>query len=491
MLGRYVVNTVALMAGTACLTIVVGVACAWLVTVYRFPGSRLLAWALVLPLAIPTYIAAFAYAGLVDFSGPIQSALRPHLGAEAAAAWTPDVMHLPGAILVIACVLYPYVYVVFRGSLLGQCATLLEVSQDLGRGRGETLFAVVLPLARPAIAGGVALVLMETLNDYGAVHYYGIDTFTTAIFRAWLSLGDVSAAVRLSACLMVLVAVVIFLERWHRGRARFAESGGRPFRPTHLTGWRGLAASALCGAPVLFGFGIPVAMLVRWGWTGAEHFVDPDFLWLVARTFLLAVGAAGLVVAAAVLTTYAVRLRRSGFLAILARVVGVGYAIPGAIIAIGVMVSLVWLDRRLNAAFATRGLLLSGSVVALVYAYLVRFLAVGLQPVEAGFARQPEDLDRAARSLGHRPWGVLWKVHLPLIRGALAGAAILVFIDVLKELPLTLILRPFDFDTLATRTYELASEERLAEAATGALVIVATSVLPLVVLNRLMDGRRT
>jgi iron(III) transport system permease protein len=402
-------------------------------------------------------------------------------------------MNIGMVTLIFGFVLYPYVYLVARASFARQSAALLEASRTLGHGPVATFRRVALPLARPALAAGVALVAMEVLNDYGAVKYYGVSTFTTGIFRSWFGLGDLSSAIRLSAMLMVLVFALLAVERTQRGRAAFAggRSGERPLLRTRLSGAGALLAFGICAVPFLLGFGIPVAQLGYWAWGTAASTIDGAFVRLVANTFTLAAAASSLCVFIAVLLTYASRLNPRPWLRHVSRVTVLGYSMPGAVVAVGVLVPFAWLDHRVDGVMQATlgiptGLLLSGTLVALIFAYAVRFMAVAFLPVESGFTRICGRVDDAARTLGATPSCALRKISLPLLRGTLLGAVILVFVDVLKELPLTLILRPFNFDTLATRAYQLATDELVAASSNYALVIILAGVIPVVLLKRIV-----
>jgi iron(III) transport system permease protein len=492
-LSDYIVNSVRLVLGAGVLALALGVATAWLVTAYEFPGRRFFEWALILPLAVPAYIAAYTYAGMFDVTGPLQRFVRATVPALADEFLYLDVMNIGMVTLIFAFVLYPYVYLLARASFARQSSTLLEAARTLGHGPLSTFRRVALPLARPAMAGGVMLVAMEVLNDYGAVKYYGVSTFTTGIFRSWFGLGDLSSAIRLSAMLMVFVFVLMALERTQRGRAAFAggRSSERPLLRVPLARRHALLAVAVCGVPFLFGFAVPVAQLGYWAWGTAAAVIDVRFLRLVANTFALATAAAMLCVAVAVLLTYASRLNPRPWLRRLSRVTVLGYSMPGAVVAVGVLVPFAWIDHRVDGVMQATigiptGLLLSGTLVALIFAYAVRFMAVAFLPVESGFTRICGRVDDAARSLGATPSCALRRVSLPLLRGTLLGAVILVFVDVLKELPLTLILRPFNFDTLATRAYQLATDELIAVSANYALVIILAGVIPVILLNRVV-----
>jgi iron(III) transport system permease protein len=490
LLLTYVTNSVLLVVGASALTLLLGVSTAWLLTVYRFPGHRLFEWALVLPLAIPTYIVAYTYAGMLDYTGPLQTILRNSFGATA--GFSMDIMSLPGVIFVISVVLYPYVYVITRASFMQQTSSVLEAAQILGQTRRQTFFKVALPLARPAIVAGLLLVVMETLNDYGAAKYFGVSTFTTGIFRAWFSMGDADAAIRLCAGLMVFVLFLVTLERLQRGKAKFDNAAGnhRPIRRQRLSGWKANAAFLVCMAPLALGFLFPVAQLVLWAYQTGVSALNQEFLALLLNSFSLATAAALLTVLVALVIVYSVRLHRTSMIRPLSKLAILGYSIPGAVIAIGVMLPFARLDTFLSAVAAqldgSPGLFLSGTLFMVLFAYLVRFLALALNPLESGLEKSCKQLDEASRSLGTSPLRTLLRINLPLIKGALLGAVILVFVDVLKELPLTLILRPFNFDTLATKAFELASDEMVAESASAALVIIAVGILPVVLVNKLL-----
>lgn len=492
-LPDYLRNSAVLMVGVGALALLIGVTTAWLVAAYEFPGRSFFEWSLVLPLAVPTYIIAYTYAGIFDYWGPLQGMLESLWPTMADVHIRGAVMSREGAMLMMALVLYPYVYVITRASFLKQSTSALEMARLLGRGPWHTFFRVALPMARPAVAGGLTLVLMEVLNEYGAVKYYGVPTFTTGIFRAWFPLNDPGTAIRLSGLLLLFVFSLIILERLQRGRARFDDGGAtqRPASRITLKGRGAFAAFAVCLAPLAFGFILPVTQLVYWAAGAAVGFVDVRFLLLTAHSFGLAVVAAFLIVSVALLIGYAVRLSPTPVLRLASRVAVLGYSIPGTVIAVGVFIPLIWMDRRIDsvaqAAFGTpTGLLLSGTLFALVFAYVVRFLAVALNPVDAGFKHVCGNLDETSRSLGVSPMKTLLRVDLPLLKGTLLSAALLVFVDVLKELPLTLILRPFNFDTLATRAYQLASDELVAQSAIPALLIIVVGLAPVIVLNKLI-----
>ncbi|NIR51342.1 iron ABC transporter permease [candidate division KSB1 bacterium] len=402
-------------------------------------------------------------------------------------------MNLPCLILILSFVLYPYVFLIARSSFLLQSQSLLETSRILGKSQTQTFFRVILPLARPAIIGGVMLVIMEVINDYGAVKYFGVDTFTTGIFRAWFSMGDTDAAIRLCGFLMFVALCLITLERAQRGRAKFDNNAktSRTLNKTVLTKKKAGAAFLICLTPVLLGFLIPASQLLFWASQTANNVLGREFFTLIANSFFLAVLASFLCVIVAIIIVYSVRLRQSLYTQAISKISILGYSIPGAVIAVGVMIPFAWVDIGVDTFFrdhfgASTGLILSGTLVAVTFAYVVRFLALAFNPIKSGFERLCGNMDEASRSLGHSPLKSLLKVNIPIIKGALMAAAILVFVDVLKELPLTLIMRPFNFDTLATKTFELASDEMVAESATPALIIVATGIVPIILMNRLL-----
>lgn len=488
-LADYVVNSLVLMLGVGTLTLILGVPAAWYTAVCEFPGQRFFVWLLPLPLAFPAYIIAYTYTGLLDFPGPVQTFIRDVTGWGPRDYWFPPVRSLGGAIVMLGLVLYPYVFLLARASFLERSATALEVSRTLGYGPRESFFRLALPLARPAMATGVSLALMETLADYGTVQYFGVSTFTTGIFRTFYGFDDSTAASQLSAALLLFVVLLIFIERHSRREARY-DAGG-PARQEHrirLSGGQVVRAWVSCLAPAVLGFVLPGAVLLKWAlfdaaWGGAS------FIALVWNSLYLAALAALIAVVCALVLGYARRNRNTRLVRASVGVSGLGYAIPGAIVAIGVIAPLAWIDHRLIDLAKTVtgeriGLVLSGSIAALLFAYTVRFLAVSLGAVRNGLDKIGPSLDHAARSLGRRPIEVLTEIHVPLMRSTVLTALLIVFVDVMKELPATLILRPFDFNTLAVRAYELASDERLADAAAPSIVIVLVGVLPVILLSR-------
>lgn len=488
-LPDYVANTLLLAALVGAGVAVIGVGCAWLTSACRFPLAGFFQWALLLPLATPAYVMAYVYTDFLQFAGLVQGMLRAVFGWQAGDYWFPDVRSLGGAAFVLAFVLYPYVYLLARAAFLEQSAGVLETARMLGHGPWRSFFGIALPLARPGIAAGIALCLMETLADYGTVAYFGVDTFSTGIFRAWFSLGDPVAAAQLGALLLAGVGAVLALERLGRGRAAYHSAGRRRAAPYALKGGRAAAAIAACTAPLAIGFALPAVLLVRLAVQEESAAIGARFARLAWNSVTLAAVSSALVAGCALVIAYAARLRPGTATRVVQRVAGLGYAVPGVVIAVGVMVPLTRLDHALSALMQVAGgapakLLFSGTVIALLYAYLVRFLAVALQSVEAGLARIRRSMDDAARSLGAGPAATLARVHAPLLARSLFAALLLAFVDVMKELPATLALRPFDFDTLAVQTFNLAKDERLAEASVPALAIVLVGLIPVYWLAR-------
>ncbi len=469
--------------------LLLGISCAWLTTRFAFPGSRFLSWALLLPLAFPAYIIAYAYTDLLDFAGPVQTGLRELTGWGYRDYWFPPIRSLGGAALMLTLVLYPYVFMLSRASFMTQSGLTADAARSLGASRWRVFWRIDLPLARPAIVAGISLALMETLADYGTVSYFGVSSFSAGIFRTWHGLGDMNGAMQLAALLLSVVIVLLTLERYSRRRQRVAQLGGRPAAaPPQLQGLRAWLATLWCALPLLLGFIVPVLMIVSWLWQRPPS-LDADFLELMRNSLLLAISAALLTLSLAILLAWLRRFYPRPWVKPAVASAGLGYAVPGTVIAIGILVPLAALDRQLNAwllaAFDWRpGLIFSGTVFALLFAYAVRFMAVALNSVQAGMGQISPSLDQSARSLGHGRWSVMHRIHLPMLRTSLLTALLLVFVDVLKELPATLILRPFNFDTLAVKAHELAADERLLDAGPVALTIVLVGLLPVILLSR-------
>ena len=486
-------QTLLLMAGVGLLTLITGTGTAWLVTMYDFPGRRLFDWLLVLPLALPTYISAYCYGEFLDFTGPPQTALRSLFGfIRYQDYWFPNVRTLGGAIFIMSAVLYPYVYLAARASFLQQSHNVLEVARTLGRSGVGAFVAVGLPMARPALAAGVSLALMECLNDIGAVEYLGVQTLTASIYAAWLQRSSLAGAAQIALVLFFFVLALVLIERTGRLKRRF-DNGSRQrlHSEQSLSPARGWLASAACTLPVLIGFAVPVGVLLQGALQYGAAVSFADYAGAAATSFSLALTTAVLVVALAMAVGAALRLAGSLPVRMAARLAALGYAIPGTVVALGVVIPLATLDNMASDLSESlwgvkTGLLLSGTAFALILAYVIRFLAVGLGPVEAGWQRLSPHLDAAARTLGAGPFKLLRAVHVPLLRPALGAAALLVFVDTMKELSATLLLRPFDFETLATQIYVYASQEQFERSAIPALIVVAVGMVPLLFLNRTM-----
>lgn len=492
-LADYVANSLLLMLGVAFGVIVGGVTTAWITTMCSFPGRRLFEWALLLPMAMPAYVMAYAYTDLLQFAGPVQSLLRELTGWGVREYWFPDVRSLGGAVVMLSLVLYPYVYLLARAAFLEQSDSMIEVARVSGYGPWRTFRSVALPLARPGIVAGTALALMEALADYGTVAYFGVQTFTTGIFRAWFSLGDHVAAAQLSAMLLGFVFLLLLIERiTRRGAAFHSASHRKRLRNVYrLQGPLAAVAVLFCVMPLVFGFLLPAGVMAHMAFTSGDAQFGARYLTLTGNTVTLATVTALLAVALALVVGYAGRVSPTRTVRAANRIAGLGYAVPGAVIAVGVLIPVTRLDHVLagwiqSLTGANPGLLLTGGIAALVYAYLARFFSVSLQTVDAGLAKITPSMSDAARSLGLGPAATLARVHAPLLWRSALTAGLLVFVDVMKELPATFVMRPFNFDTLAVQAYNLAADERLAEASTAALTIVLVGLLPLILLSRMM-----
>jgi len=487
-LPSMLLTTVALLVAVVCCTLVLGTGLAWLVGRYRFPGQRWFSWLLVLPLAVPAYVLGFVYLGLLDHPGPVQSAMRGWFGDD---AWFPEVRSFPMAVLVLSLASYPYVYLLARAAVSEQTAGTYEAARVLGQGPLQAAVRVVLPLARPSLAAGAALVAMETLTDFATIQYFNVRTVSVAVYQVWNGMYDRVAATEVASLVLLFAVAVIGFERAARGRSRFSQQGGaRGIEPVQLTGRRAWAATAVCAAVVGLGFAGPVLQLCAWAVTAATrddgYSVGPSYAGYLVNSVLIAGVAAVVCAAIAVLLASATRLGEGGTGARrLARLTTVGYAVPGPVVAIGVLAILAVADSALDALGSSLGgLLVTGTVAGLVYAYVVRFLALAYNSVDASLDKVSPSLTSAALTLGSMPSGVVRRVHLPLMRSGVGVALVLVAVEALKELPIVLMLRPFGFETLAIWVYQLASESRWELAALPALTIVVVAVLPVTLLVR-------
>ena len=495
-LPRYFRNTLILMGGVGVLTAAVGTGAAWLVVMYRFPGRGWLDYALLFPLAIPAYVGAYALVDFLQYAGPVQSGLRAAMGWETARDyWFPEVRSRGMAVIVLSAALYPYVYLLARAAFREQSGSSYDVARALGAGPWALFLRVGLPLARPAIATGVALALMETVADYGTVTHFGVQTLTTGVFSTWLNGNNAGGAAQIAGVILMLILLLVALERTSRRNACFhrASRADRPVVPARLTGARGWLATGLCLLPFGLGFVLPVAVMLDHSFANPEVWVAPGLVEALGNTLMVGGVAAALTVGAALFLVYAVRMAGRGVARVVLPLTTLGYAAPGAVLAVGLLIPLAALDNRVaDAVLALTGhdpgLLMTGTAGAVILAYAVRFFGIAQGAVDAAFGRVSPSLPMAARSLGRSAGGVLGAVYLPLMRGSVATALLVVFVDCVKELPATLLLRPFNFNTLATRVFELASLERLGEAAPAALVVMAVGLSAVALLARANRG---
>ena len=490
-LPRYVGNTALLVVLVSIGTLCLGVGAAWLVTMTRFPGVRLFEIALVLPLAFPSYVLAYAYTHILDHPGIVQSTLRDVMGWGPRDYWFPEVRSLGGAAFMLVLVLYPYVYLLARASFLQQSGTTFLAARALGSSAWSAFFRVSLPLARPAIAGGVLLAVMETIADFGTVAYFGVQTFATGIYTSWFTLADRGGAAQLALCLLSFALLLAMLERIQRGRAKYSDAarGGQEKTQLQLHGVHAFTAFALCSIPVLLGCLLPVVVLFNMGLGSEQDLLSSRYLAFIKNSLTLAGIAAVVTVCAAVTVGFFQRMQPGRFSSSTAYIARLGYAVPGGVVAVGLLVPFAAFDNALDAWMRSTfdistGLLVTGSIWLLIIAYLVRFSAAALGAYEGGQALVHANMDAASRSLGQTPWGTLRRVHLPILTPSLLTALLIVFVDVMKELPATLIMRPFNHDTLAVQAYRLASDERLDGAAVPSLVIVAIGLLPVILICR-------
>ncbi|MDK3074265.1 iron ABC transporter permease [Sedimentitalea sp. JM2-8] len=496
-LPRYAGTTLALVAMVSVGTFAIGVGAAWLVTMTRFPGVRVLEIALVLPLAFPAYVLAYAYTYLLDHPGIVQTTLRNVMGWGPRDYWFPEIRSLWGAAAMLILVLYPYVYLLARAAFLQQSSAAFLAARALGSSPWAAFWKVSLPMARPAIAGGVLLAVMETIADFGTVAYFSVQTFATGIYTSWFSLADRAAAAQLALCLLSFALFLAVLERVQRGRAKYHQAGKRHMTmpPAELTGWRAAMALTLCAVPVLLGALLPAIVLFDMGLGGEQDLLSRRYTGFIGNSVTLAGTAAAMTVLAAVAVGFYQRLRPGRRSMVAGYVARLGYAVPGGVIAVGLMVPFAAFDNALDAWMRetfdiSTGLLVTGSIWLLVLAYMVRFLAAALGAYEGGQSTVHANMDAASRSLGESPLGTLRRVHLPILTPSLLTALLIVFVDVMKELPATLIMRPFNYDTLAVQAYRLASDERLEGAAVPSLVIAAVGLLPVILICRQV-GRRS
>lgn len=497
-LPGYMWRTLVLLIGVGFLTFVIGTAVAWLVTMCRFPFRRVFQWASLMPMAMPGYIVAYAYVDFLNYSGPVQTWLRGVFGwAAPGDYWFPDIRSMGGAIFVLSMVLYPYVFLTARASFIRQPATQMEVARALGQTSWGAFRSVALPLARPGIAVGVSLALMESLNDIGAAGFFGVRTLTLGIYTTWLSQGDLGSAAQIAAVMLLFVFALVWMERLARRQQAFVMPAQRSRTSTRvrLRGWHRWLAFCVCLTPILLGFAVPALVLLNFALARLDDALSVSYVKAVSHSLLLASVAAIIAVILGLVLGYANRMTRGGVTPKVIRLASMGYAIPGTVLGIGVLIPLAAFDNALDSfmrdsfGFAT-GLLLSGTIAAITFAYVVRFLAVSFGAIESGLEKVTPNVAAAARTLGRGPIAAFFEVHLPMLRPALVTAALLVFVDCMKELPATLILRPFDFETLATTVFTLASLDQLEESALPALTIVLVGLLPVILLARTLRDPR-
>ena len=495
-LPNYIVNSLILMTGVCLGVTLVGTCTAWLIANCRFPGHKVFGWMLILPLAMPAYVMAYVYTDFLEYSGPLQTALRLIFSWENSNEyWFPEVRSHGGAIILLSLVLYPYVYALARAAFSSQALSLLEAGRMLGHSPMKVFFSVSLPLARPAIVVGVTLALMETLSDFGTVDYFAVRTLTTGIFDVWFGMENQSGAAQIALVLLTFIILLVWLERTSRKKQRVnANSRINSTLRLELKGWRSALAIICCGLPILFGFLLPAIILAIYSSYSFNLFKYADYLAYTGNTLFLATGTAVLCMMLGIFIGYSQRLSSHWSVKLATRISTIGYAIPGAALAIGLIISFGAMNEVIiplseHFSLSAQSFFLSGGVVALFFAYTIRFLAISVGSVESGLEKITPNMDMASRTLGSGPFSTLCRIHIPLLRPALIAGSILVFVDTMKELPATLILRPFNFETLATFVYQYASDELLVECAPAALTIVLAGILPVILLNAAVDKK--
>lgn len=498
-LPGYVWRTLGLMVGVGFLTFIIGTATAWLVSLHDFPLRRILQWACLMPLAMPTYIVSYTYVDFLNYAGSLQTWLRGAMGWSRPEDYMfPEIRSLPGAVIVLALVLYPYVYMTAQASFLRQPMSQLDVARTLGKSPWGAFLSVALPQARPAIVVGVSLALMECLNDIAAVGFFGVNTLTLGIYTTWLGEGNLGGAAQLAVVLLIFVFALLWVERHARKQQSYMPGTRHPMAPrrTPLTGWRGISAMLACFVPVFLGFILPAFILLRFAARHLEDIPSENYFDAMWHSLVLSLVASLVVVVLGLILAYAHRAQRGTRTNAFLRLASVGYAMPGTVLGIGVLIPLAYFDNTVDAfmrsAFGvSTGLLLSGTITAIIFAYAIRFLAISFGSLESGLEKVTPNLTFAARTLGRTPLRTVAEIHLPILRPALITATLLVFVDCMKELPATLILRPFDFETLATQVFLLASLGQLEESAAPALTIVAAGLIPIILLTRNLRNRES
>ena len=482
-LVTYSFNSIILVLGTVFFACIFGIPSAWMVTAYKFPGDQILKWALVLPLAIPTYIAAYAYFDILDILNPFLIWIRSIFGFEAMQIINNVLVYFFTA-LILGSVLYPYVYLLTRASFSLQGNRFIDVARSLGHSRNSIFWKIILPLSRPAIVAGISLVIMETLSDYGAVKHFGVQTFTYGIFRTWLGMGDLASALRLAVILLAFTLTVLYFEKKIRKQARYGDVLAPPSaEKIYLRGKKSVLVMLMCVLPVMFGFIVPFMRMVSWSWISRDYFFEINMFKLTLNTLMVAAVASITTVILSIILGFSSKYFKSRSLHFSNRLASTGYSTPGAVIAMGVLILVGFISKKF-------GILLSGTMSLLFFAYIVRFFAVAYQPIESGFEKNCEELNDASKTLGASPLRSLFNVNLPLTKNIIVAAGLLVFIDAAKELPLTLILRPFNFETLATATFDLSNQAQIIESSIPSLFIIFLTVIPIVYLNRRIGEKR-
>lgn len=484
LLPNYISNSLLLIVGTSILTLLFGISSAWIISRYEIPLKKQLEWLLILPLAIPSYITAYAYAGIFDYGGIIDKLLPVKF----------DIMNHFGLIVVLSASLYPYVYVASRAFFINQSNNIIEASKILGGSERKTFFKLILPLARPAFVGGLILVLMEVLNDYGAAKYYGINTFTTGIFRAWFSLEEPETAIYLSAILVTIIFILIVVEKRQRKRIGYFNSpkNHQSLKKHPINNQVKFLFFTIVLTPVLCGFIFPILQLLYWAILTFKEVFTFDFLFVAFQSFMLSFVSAFFVIIIALALIFMAKWNKLSIINAITKIGTLGYAIPGAVIAVGVLIPTLSIDKWLINLFKNTfelkiGFIINGTIIALVYAYIVRYIAVAYNPIEATSLKMGKSISEVSKMLGKGNLSTFFKIELPLLKPAILSGFILVFVDVMKELPLTLILKPYQINTLAVKAYEYASDEMVAEASLPSLFIVLTGVIPIIFLNRLIS----
>ena len=495
----YISNTILLMAGVGILVFLFGLGAAWLVTICRFPGRKSFEWLLIFPLAFPAYVVAYAYTDLLEYAGPVQVSLRAMFDWKSPQDyWFPEIRSMEGAILMMSFVLYPYVYLMARTAILEMSVNVLEVHRALGGNNWQTFHRVMFPAIRTAVVVGVSLALMETMNDFGTVDHFAVSTMTTGLVDVWLGMGSLAGAAQIAMLMLSFVIALLLVERMGRLNQKLYQQPSSRFKELpryELVGPKAWLATGFCLVPIFFGFLIPLAVLFNLSLIYFDRSWSPAFIGFIGNSFTLSSCAALVVVFLSLFLGYAGRMAAGPITIFATKICRLGYAIPGAVLAIGIMAPMGVLDNSIDLWFRNQfgfstGLLLSGSGFAIVFAYVVRFLVLGLGQIDNSLAKVSPSMDMAARTLGNRPFMVLVKFHMPVLKGGVFVALMLVFVDSMKEVPATLLLRPFNFETLATQVYLYASDEMLGEAALGSLTIVLVGLIPVVFLSSMIRHSR-